>query len=380
MTQIDQKEVYKLLSGINLPDGTALVGSKVLTGLSIRGDHVGFAIDADQLEAYKNNPGSLAPVRAQAQAKLDADPRIAKAMVVLTGGPAPQNAAPRASASPVGGSAPKKADKDTELSDSANKIGAIIAVASGKGGVGKSTVAANLAVAMAQLGKRVGLMDADVYGPSVQHLLNLKESPTADGKMVQPMIAYGIKAMTMGLLVDQSTPMIWRGPMVGSAVLQLLNDVAWGDLDILVVDMPPGTGDAQLTMAQRTPLAGAVIVSTPQDLALIDARKGIAMFEKVSVPVLGLVENMSVFICPECGHESHIFNHGGAERACEGLGIAFLGALPLDMDIRETSDAGTPIAAKNGTPQSDLFMELAAKVLESVDQSDALPPPTIRMD
>jgi ATP-binding protein involved in chromosome partitioning len=378
LTQIDQKEVYKLLSGINLPDGTALVGSKVLTGLTIRGDQVGFAIDADQLEAYKNNPGSLAPVRAQAQTKLDADPRIAKAMVVLTGGPAPQNSAPRAPTSPVGGGAPQKGK--AEQPESPNKIGAIVAVASGKGGVGKSTVAANLAVALAQLGKRVGLMDADVYGPSVQHLLNLHDSPTADGKMVQPMTAYGIKAMTMGLLVDQSTPMIWRGPMVGSAVLQLLNDVAWGDLDLLIVDMPPGTGDAQLTMAQRTPLAGAVIVSTPQDLALIDARKGIAMFEKVSVPVLGLVENMSVFICPACGHESHIFSHGGAQEACEGLDIPFLGALPLDMDIRKTSDAGTPIAAQTGTPQSELFMELAAKVLEKVEHSDVLPPPTIRME
>lgn len=372
MTQIDEKEVYKLLSKIPLPDGTSLVGSKVLTGLTIRGGRVGFAIDADQLDAYKSNPGALAPTRAAAQAALDADDRIEKAMVVLTGGPAPQSE-PTMAMQPPATPAAKPEDKQ-------NQITAIIAVASGKGGVGKSTVAVNLAVAMGQLGQRVGLMDADVYGPSVQHLLKLEGQPEADGKMLQPLEAYGIKAMTMGLLVDQATPMIWRGPMVGSAILQLLNDVAWGELDVLVVDMPPGTGDAQLTMAQRTPLAGAVIVSTPQDLALIDARKGIAMFEKVSVPVLGLVENMSVFICPECGHEAHIFSHGGAEDAAKKLDMPFLGALPLDVDIRLASDEGTPIAARIGTPQSDLFMALAGKVLDQVGQSDVLPPPRIVMD
>ncbi|MEM6681674.1 MAG: Mrp/NBP35 family ATP-binding protein [Pseudomonadota bacterium] len=369
MTQIDRDQVLEILSKIELPDGTSLVQSPILSGLSVRGDHVGFAMDADQSEAFRSNPGSLASARAAAQSVLESDARISKATVVLTGGVAPDQVA-TAAASPI---APPQPEPPK------NNIKAIVAVGSGKGGVGKSTVAVNLAIAMAQLGKQVGLLDADVYGPSVQHLLKLSGEPEADGKMVQPMTASGIKAMTMGLLVDQSTPMIWRGPMVGSAILQLLNDVAWGALDVLVVDMPPGTGDAQLTLAQRTPLAGAVIVSTPQDLALIDARKGIAMFEKVNVPILGLVENMSMFICPDCGSEHHIFNHGGAADAAAELSIPFLGALPLDMDIRTSSDAGAPIAAKLGSAQSTKFMEIAGQVLDQLEKSDALPPPRLVM-
>jgi len=365
LTQIDQEHVLKILSKVLLPDGTALSQSPLLTGLSIRGGHVGFAIDADQMEAYRTNPGSLATTRASAQAALEADAAIEKATVVLTGGLSPDRV-------------PKDAQGPTRPTQK-NAIKSIIAVASGKGGVGKSTVAVNLAVALAQLGKKIGLLDADVYGPSVQHLLALEGEPRADGKTVQPMVAAGIKAMTMGLLVDQSTPMIWRGPMVGSAILQLLNDVAWGELDVLVVDMPPGTGDAQLTLAQRTPLAGAVIVSTPQDLALIDARKGIAMFEKVDVPLLGLIENMSIFICPSCGAEHNIFNHGGAEAAAKEMNIPFLGGLPLDMEIRTASDAGKPIALDSTTPQGTLFMDIAGKVLDQIESSDAFPPPRLVM-
>ena len=222
----------------------------------------------------------------------------------------------------------------------------IIAVASGKGGVGKSTVAVNLALGLSALGLKVGLLDADIYGPSVPRLLAIKDKPRSDGKTLQPIERFGLKAMSIGFLVNEDTPMIWRGPMVMSALTQMLGDVAWAPLDVLVVDMPPGTGDAQLTLAQRVPLKGAIIVSTPQDLALIDARKGLAMFKTTAVPVLGIVENMSTFVCPHCGKESHIFGHGGARETAAQLGVDFLGEIPLVMSIRETSDAGTPIVAK----------------------------------
>ncbi|MEP0994848.1 MAG: Mrp/NBP35 family ATP-binding protein, partial [Nitratireductor sp.] len=227
-------------------------------------------------------------------------------------------------------------------------IGAIIAVASGKGGVGKSTTAVNLALALGAAGKRVGLLDADIYGPSMPRLLGISGKPeTVDGKILKPMEKYGLKVMSIGFLVEEETPMIWRGPMVVSALTQMLREVAWGELDILVVDMPPGTGDAQLTMAQQVPLAGAVIVSTPQDLALIDARKGLNMFRRVDVPVLGIVENMSYFIAPDTGKRYDIFGHGGAEAEAGRLGVPFLGAVPLEMAIRETSDAGTPVVASD---------------------------------
>jgi ATP-binding protein involved in chromosome partitioning len=230
-------------------------------------------------------------------------------------------------------------------------IEAIIAVASGKGGVGKSTTAVNLALGLAANGLKVGVLDADIYGPSMPRLLGIKGRPeTKDGKILQPMQNFGLKVMSMGFLVDEETPMIWRGPMVMSALSQMLKDVAWGELDVLVVDMPPGTGDAQLTMAQQVPLAGAIIVSTPQDLALIDARKGLNMFRKVDVPVLGIVENMSTFICPHCGSATDIFAHGGAQSEAKRLGVPFLGEVPLTLAIRETSDAGKPVVASD--PQS----------------------------
>ncbi|MEQ9573161.1 MAG: Mrp/NBP35 family ATP-binding protein, partial [Nitratireductor sp.] len=221
-------------------------------------------------------------------------------------------------------------------------------VASGKGGVGKSTTAVNLALALGAAGKRVGLLDADIYGPSMPRLLGISGKPeTVDGKILKPMEKYGLKVMSIGFLVEEETPMIWRGPMVVSALTQMLREVAWGELEILVVDMPPGTGDAQLTMAQQVPLAGAVIVSTPQDLALIDARKGLNMFRRVDVPVLGIVENMSYFIAPDTGKRYDIFGHGGAEAEAGRLGGPFLGAVPLEMAIRETSDAGTPVVASD---------------------------------
>jgi ATP-binding protein involved in chromosome partitioning len=247
-------------------------------------------------------------------------------------------------------------------------IGAIIAVASGKGGVGKSTTAVNLALALQANGLRVGILDADIYGPSLPRLLHLTGRPEAiGGRTLKPMEAYGLKAMSMGFLVDEETPMIWRGPMVQSALTQMLREVAWGDLDVLVVDMPPGTGDAQLTMAQQVPLAGVVIVSTPQDLALIDARKGLAMFRRVDVPVLGIVENMSTFIAPDTGKRYDIFGHGGAKAEAARLDVPFLGEVPLVMAIRETSDAGTPIVVSEPDgPHASAYRAIAAKVAEGL--------------
>jgi ATP-binding protein involved in chromosome partitioning len=246
-------------------------------------------------------------------------------------------------------------------------VGAIIAVASGKGGVGKSTVAVNLAIGLSKVGLRAGLLDADIYGPSVPRLLGIREKPESDGKKLKPIEAFGIKTMSIGFLVNEEEAVIWRGPMVMSALTQMLADVSWAPLDILVVDMPPGTGDAQLTIAQRVPLKGAVIVSTPQDLALIDARKGIAMFQKTQVPVLGIIENMSTFICPHCGRESHIFGHGGAREVANRIGVPFLGEIPLVPTIRETSDSGTPITAtRPDTPEARAFIAIAQKIAEKI--------------
>jgi ATP-binding protein involved in chromosome partitioning len=255
-------------------------------------------------------------------------------------------------------------------------VRAIIAVASGKGGVGKSTTAVNLALGLAALGHKVGLLDADIYGPSVPRLLGLagQKPQLVDGKRIAPLVKWGIVAMSIGFMVGEDTPTIWRGPMVMGALEQLLREVAWGELDYLIVDMPPGTGDAQLTMAQRVPLAGAIIVSTPQDIALIDARKGLHMFRRVGVPVLGIVENMSYFLCPHCGERSDIFGHGGARSTAVELGCDFLGEIPLHIDIRESSDSGAPIvASKPDSVEADVYRELArrvaAKAAVSVNQA-----------
>ncbi|WP_075217465.1 Mrp/NBP35 family ATP-binding protein [Mongoliimonas terrestris] len=244
----------------------------------------------------------------------------------------------------------------------------IVAVASGKGGVGKSTTAVNLALGLAANGQRVGILDADIYGPSVPRLMRLSGRPqVVEGRILKPMENYGLKVMSIGFLVEEETPMIWRGPMVVSAITQMLREVAWGDLDVLIVDMPPGTGDAQLTMAQQVPLAGTVIVSTPQDLALIDARRGVAMFKKVEVPVLGIVENMSYFVCPHCGGRSDVFGHGGARHEADRIGVPFLGEVPLELKIRETSDAGLPVVATEPDgPHAAVYRSIAASVWQTL--------------
>jgi ATP-binding protein involved in chromosome partitioning len=254
-------------------------------------------------------------------------------------------------------------------------MGAVVAVASGKGGVGKSTTAVNIALALSQAGRRTGILDADIYGPSLPMMLGISEKPDSpDGKRLSPIERFGLKCMSIGFMVPADTPMIWRGPMVMGALEQMMGDVDWGELDILIVDMPPGTGDAQLTMAQRVALAGAIIVSTPQDLALLDARRGLNMFRRVEVPVLGIVENMSYFLCPHCGERSDIFTHGGARRAAAQMQVDFLGEIPLDMAIREGSDAGRPIvAADPDSPHAAAYRAIAEKIWAKVGDAAGRP-------
>ncbi len=323
----------------------------------------------------------LEPMRAAAERVVKDIPGIKGAMVALTADrKAGATSAPAASNSQAGHShaghshAPKAPAKP-----GIPGVGAIIAVASGKGGVGKSTTSVNLALALQANGLRVGILDADIYGPSMPRLLRIKGKPQQiDGRIMRPMENYGLKVMSIGFLVEEETAMIWRGPMIQSALMQMLREVAWGDLDVLVVDMPPGTGDAQLTMAQQVPLAGAVIVSTPQDLALIDARKGLAMFRKVEVPVLGIIENMSYFIAPDTGNRYDIFGHGGARAEAGRIGVPFLGEVPLTIQIRETSDTGTPVVVSDPDgAQAQAYREIARKVWSQVEKSSARAAPSI---
>ncbi|MAZ17137.1 MAG: sodium:proton antiporter [Ahrensia sp.] len=355
--------VLEQLKRVKGPDLTGnIVDLGLLSDIVVSGDKVFFSITVPSDRAEE-----LEPLREAAErAALGVD-GVSKAGVVLTaakkaGTPNPQpkpSPQPARQAPPQGGGGPRKPA-------GIPGIGAIIAVASGKGGVGKSTTAVNLALALKAIGLKVGILDADVYGPSMPRLLHISGNPsTVDGRILKPMENYGVKVMSMGFLVEEDTPMIWRGPMVMSALNQMMKEVAWGELDVLVVDMPPGTGDAQLTMAQSVPLAGAVIVSTPQDLALIDARKGLNMFRKVEVPVLGIVENMSYFVCPDCGSQHDIFGHGGAKNEAERIGVPFLGGIPLDMKIRETSDSGEPIVVSDpDSPHAEAYRAIAKTVWE----------------
>jgi ATP-binding protein involved in chromosome partitioning len=345
---ISKDDVVAALGKIASPEGVPLPATGKLSDIVVADGKVFFSItvDAGAVRAWE-------AVRERAQKAVTALPGVHSVMVALTAeraastGPgravppraaAPSATGPRPGSSPGGPAAPSPAGIPG--------VKAVIAVASGKGGVGKSTTAVNLALGLRDLGLKVGILDADIYGPSMPKLLAIRERPqTIGGNRLRPIERFGMPVMSIGFLIEEETPMIWRGPMVMSALTQMLREVEWGTLDVMVVDMPPGTGDAQLTMAQQVPLKGAVIVSTPQDLALIDARRGIAMFRRVNVPVLGIVENMSTFICPQCGTRSDIFGHGGARREAERLGVPFLGEVPLDIAIREKSDSGSPVVA-----------------------------------
>ena len=342
--------------------GRDIVTAGLVEAIEVKGGLVHVSLLTDRARAPK-----MEPVRAAVEKHLSRQPGVKNATAVLTSAtPAP---APAAAGHGHGhGHAHGPAAKPQLLAD----VKAVVAVASGKGGVGKSTAAVNLAVALAQMGLRVGLLDADIYGPSLPRMLGLARKPEVRGDKMVPLPAWGLKAMSIGFLVEEETPMIWRGPMVMGALEQMMGQVEWGPLDIMIVDMPPGTGDAQLTMAQRVALAGAVIVSTPQDIALLDARRGVKMFERTRVPVLGLIENMSYYCCPNCNHRAEIFGHGGAKAEAHRLGTEFLGEIPLLLDIRTASDAGTPIVA--AAPDSDAaraFGVIAQRVWAKVNPATA---------
>ena len=354
---VTRDSILDVLGRLSLPGGGSPVSRDLIRALSVEdgpaGAIVRFVIEAPTPEEAR----ALAPVQAQAEAALKALPGVAQVGVVMTahgpakkeppptlkfgGHPTPQPAGPQ----PVSG------------------VARIIAVASGKGGVGKSTVSSNLAVALARQGRKVGLLDADILGPSQAKMMGVSTRPASpDGKTIEPPTAHGVRMMSLGLMLKEDEAVIWRGPMLMGALQQLLGQVNWGTLDVLIVDLPPGTGDVQLTLCQRTHLTGALVVSTPQDVALLDARKAIDMFAKLKTPVLGLIENMSTYVCPNCGHEAHIFGHGGVAAEAAKLDLPFLGELPLALEVRLAGDAGTPVAAGDG-PQAEAYARLAQRLI-----------------
>lgn len=370
---ITQETVIERLRTITGPDFSGnIIDLGLVSEIFIADAKVFFSITVPAARAKE-----MEPLRVAAERAVQTIPGVAGVMVALTAekkGGGMENAPPPRPAPRPAAAAPHRAPAAPASRSSAKRgvpgIEAIVAVASGKGGVGKSTTAVNIALGLAANGLKVGVLDADIYGPSMPRLLDIRGRPeSSNGKVLKPMENYGLKVMSMGFLVDEETPMIWRGPMVVSALTQMLREVEWGPLDVLVVDMPPGTGDAQLTMAQQVPLAGAIIVSTPQDLALIDARKGLNMFRKVDVPLIGIVENMSYFIAPDTGKRYDIFGHGGARMEAERLGVTFLGEVPLEMGIRESSDAGRPVVvAQPEGAEAKIYRAIAAKAWQRLQE------------
>lgn len=359
--QPSRDAVLQALSGIvDEVSGEDVVSAGMIGGLVIRNGNIAFAIEVDPKAGAGREP-----LRRACHDAVLALPGVHSVTAVLTAHTEAPGSGPSASQP----NAPPPARAQVGAKPEIPGVRTILAVASGKGGVGKSTMAVNLALGLAAGGRRVGLLDADIYGPSLPRMLGLSGKPTSpDGKRLDPKRGWGLAVMSIGFLIAEDTPMIWRGPMVMSALEQMLRDVNWGELDVLVVDLPPGTGDAQLTMAQRVPITGAVIVSTPQDIALLDARKGLNMFRKVDVPVLGIVENMSYFLCPHCGERSEIFGHGGARATATELGCDFLGEVPLHIDIRTTSDSGQPVTASApDSPHAAIFRDIAEGIGRKLD-------------
>ncbi len=348
--ELTEEKVLEILKTVRFPGlSRDIVSFGFVKDLAVGGGNVSL-----RLEITTESSSAAEEIRREATEKLRSLPG-AHAVTIRLDVRAPAPAAPRAAAAP----------EAAILTGVRFKI----AVASGKGGVGKSTVAANLALALGRVGRRVGLMDSDIYGPSQQMMMGIDEKPYVnEANQIVPIERYGVKVMSLGFLMDVDQPVIWRGPMVMKAVEQFLQDVAWGALDFLVIDLPPGTGDAQLTLTQKIHLSGAIIVTTPQDVSLIDARKGLAMFQKVNVPVLGIVENMSYYVCPKCGHREEIFKHGGGERTARQLQVPFLGEIPLDPEVAIGGDAGRPIvAAQPGSAVTEAYLQIADTIVRSLE-------------
>ena len=360
MADVTQERIVAALSTVDSgTGGIDIVARGWLKDILIKDGHVTFT-----LEVPAKLGQQLEPIRASAEKTVHALPGVRSVTAVLTAEAEKEKPAPKGGRERI------------ELPS----VKFIVAIASGKGGVGKSTTAANLAVAFARLGRKVAMFDADIFGPSMPRMMGLAgKKPGSDGKKVYPPENHGVKVMSMGFMIAEDNPIVWRGPMVMGALEQMLRDVAWGEIDIMVVDMPPGTGDTQLTMSQRVPLAGAVIVSTPQDIALLDARKGLNMFRRVEVPILGIIENMSYYLCPKCGNREHIFDHGGARRTADELGADFLGEVPLDLKIRMTSDGGTPIvAAEPDSVHAKAYVRIAERIWDKLN-AGGKKAPTISM-
>ncbi len=376
MAEISEAAVRKVLETVIDPaSGRSVLAAGMVGGIATRGGHVAVTLDVDPARGT-----ALEPLRQACEQAVRTLPGVLSATAVMTAErPTPPAPAPHAHSH--GATAPGQKTTGGGGRIDVPGVKHIIAVASGKGGVGKSTTAVNLALGLVANGVATGLLDADIYGPSMPRMLDVRDKPESiDGKALKPIERYGLKTMSIGYIVNEDTPMIWRGPMVSSALEQMLRDVQWGELDVLVVDMPPGTGDAQLTLAQRVALAGAVIVSTPQDIALVDARKGLNMFRKVAVPVLGFVENMSFYLCPHCGERAEIFGHGGAREEADKLGVPFLGEVPLHLDIRTTSDSGHPIVvAQPDSQYAQIYRNIAGRVWKqlSAPQRGGRPAPRI---
>ena len=372
--QLDERKIIEALSKVTTVDGdTNIVTAGAVSGVVIKDGNVGFTIEIDVKDKDKADR-----LRSDAEKAVLALDGVLSATAMLTAHQSGPNMPTSGGSTPPGNGTGSNTAKQSEPHQPATHV---IAVASGKGGVGKSTTSINLALALLAAGNKVGILDADIYGPSLPRLIGLNHKPQSDGQKILPIDAWGLQTMSIGYLVAEDAPTIWRGPMVMSAIEQMLRDVAWNGLDVLVIDMPPGTGDAQLTLSQRAKLSGAVIVSTPQDLALIDARKGLNMFRKVNVPLLGIVENMSHFLCTHCGSRHDIFGHGGAALEAETLGVPFLGEVPLEMAIRATSDDGTPIVASQPNSQHAAhYQQIAKRLMEQLDSAQPKAAPKIVME
>ncbi len=367
---ISRERVLEELAQIAVPGGKNLISDDLVRALHVDSETIRFVIEAPDAVFAR----ALGPVEAEAQRRLAALAGDQKVQIVTTAPAAPRGSAPQVVARSGEGQGQGQAGEPPSLKIGRHPtpqagpapvsgVARILAIGSGKGGVGKSTLTSNLAVALARQGRRVGLLDADIYGPSQPRMLGLTgQRPASDGQMIEPLHAHGVTTMSLGLMMKEGEAVVWRGPMLMGALQQMLNQVKWGELDVLLVDLPPGTGDVQLSLCQKAQVSGAIIVSTPQDVALIDARRAIDMFDKLKTPVLGLVENMSTYICPNCGHEAHLFGHGGVAAEAVKLGLPFLGEIPLNLEVRLAGDAGTPVAVGDG-PVAEAFTRLAERLI-----------------